>query len=191
MIKVRSVKNLTGASSRKAHRGMPALESAKDGKLLIAYREGSDHVDSADGCLKLLLSDDGEKWEDKLLIPENPHFDVRVNHGMAKINGRIYLPYQQYKMKRDSPECRTLILTSEDGEDWKEIRVKGRSPYFYPYGKMFVCNNHLLVPSYFSMGYNQPLSYSIVRDLNGDAWNLAFNPKLRFNEADVCNVKGE
>lgn len=189
MIKVKSVKNLT-ASSRKAHRAMPALESTQDGRLLIAFREGSDHVESADGCLKLLSSDDGERWTEKTVAPEDPRYDVRVDHGMTRIDGRIYLPYQQYKMRRSSPECRTIILTSEDGEEWEEIHVK-QSRYFYPYGKMFVQNGQIHIPGYFSIGYNRPSSFSVIRGLDGSAWSLTCNPDLnfRFNEADVCKVE--
>lgn len=186
MIKVKSVKNLT-ASSRKAHRAMPALESNVGGGLLIAFREGTDHVESGDGCLKLLSSYDGETWSEETLVPENPRYDVRVDHGMTQIDDGIYLPYQQYTMRRSSPECRTVILISKGGEEWGEIRVK-QSRYFYPYGKMLVQNGQIRIPGYYSFGYNRPSSSTVIRSLDGSAWSLTCNPNLRFNEADICKV---
>jgi len=184
------------SSKVKRHRAVPALASTKDGNLLIAYREGSDHVDTADGTIRLLHSRDGEKWIDKLFAPENAKCDMRVNYGMTLMEGIIYLPYQEHTIVGNNAMCRTVIVVSEDGKKWRTLFRDKVPQFFFPYGRLFMVDGKLRIPGYFINERNK-YSRSSIRTLDEKYVDVAGEQFYvgegypRFNEADVCLSGGE
>lgn len=189
MIEVKSIKNLTAGV--RSHKAMPALASTKDGKLLIAFREGSDHVDSADGHLELLASDDGEKWDQKTLVPESPKFDIRVDHGMTRVGEDVILPYQEVSYGWNIAKCRYVILTSKDGETWTEL-FAGRRANFFPYGRIHSSGaGTLFIPGYKIFSYRPPIFKPAMLILSERvrAYIRGFDTCESLNEMDVCKLE--
>jgi hypothetical protein len=169
---------------------VPALTSTKDGALLIAYRAGSDHVDTGDGSVRLLYSEDDEEWIDKPFVPENPKYDMRVNHGMTLIDGTIYFPYQEHVVVDHNAMCRTIITASEDGEKWRTLFRDDFHRFFFPYGRLFMVDGKLHIPGYFIHELSK-YSRSSIRTLDEKFFDIADDLSQRFNEADVCLSGGE
>ncbi len=170
---------------------MPALESTQDGRLLIAFREGTDHVDSADGHLELLTSDDGEKWDQKTLVPESPKFDIRVDHGMTRVGGDVLLPYQEVSYGRNAAKCRCVILSSKDGERWTESFAVRRANFF-PYGRIHSSGaGTLFIPGYRIFSYRPPIfkPAMLIFSEQGRTYIRGFDTRESLNEMDVCKLE--
>jgi len=189
-MQVKRILSLT-TSDVKRHRAVPALASTKDGTLLIAYRSGTDHVDTGDGSIRLLRSENGEKWIDKPFAPEDPEFDMRVNHGMTLLDGIVYFPYQEHVVIDNNSMCRTIIVTSDDGEKWNPLLRDNVPKFFFPYGRLFMTERKLHIPGYFI--YDRiKYSHSSIRTLDQKFFNIAGEEfsigreNSRFNEADIC-----
>ena len=90
---IRRVKVATGPPR---HRAFPGIEKLRNGDILVAYREGSDHWRTADGTVKLVRSRDGGlTWSQPETLLESKGENYGTHSGISQFSdGSILLPAQ-------------------------------------------------------------------------------------------------
>ncbi len=159
---VRRVKVATGAPR---HRAFPGIEKLRNGDILVAYREGSDHWRTPDGTARLVRSKDGGlTWSESKTIAEAQGVNYGTHSGIAQLSdGSILLPIQalseswgpEFRMYaapgdrsgRGPRRIRCYLLRSTDnGQTWSRPEapeVDGLSSDFWWnfYGKIYQVEN--------------------------------------------------
>lgn len=100
---VRRVKVATGISR---HRAFPGIEKLRNGDILVAYREGSDHWKTPDGVVRLVRSKDGGlTWSDPKTVLEANRVDYGTDLGITQLSdGTILLPVLDLPQQSWGPE---------------------------------------------------------------------------------------
>jgi hypothetical protein len=99
------------------HNAFTDLVRFKD-KWYCAFREGKAHV-SPDGALRVLVSDDGKKWESAALVTSATG-DLRDAKLSIAPDGRLMLAGASALHKPDGHTHQSLVWYSKDGKEWGE-----------------------------------------------------------------------
>src|SRR5262249_50261436 len=86
------------------------------GNWYCAFREGKSHV-SPDGALRVIVSEDGEKWESAAIIKSDTG-DLRDAKLTIAPDGRLMLAGASALHKPDTFTHQSLVWYSKDGKEW-------------------------------------------------------------------------
>jgi hypothetical protein len=154
------VSRVTIAAGAPRHRAFPGMEKLRNGDLLVAYREGTDHWKTSDGQVKLVRSRDGGKtWSAPSTVLAAPGKNYGTHSGIAQLSdGTLLLPALNYEPDHPwGPEFRSfnaqdgstgprritsyILRSTDNGQTWSEPQapdVDGLQTDFWwnPYGKI-------------------------------------------------------
>lgn len=159
--RLRVIRRVPVAAGAPRHRAFPGIEKLRNGDILVAYREGSDHWRTPDGTVRLARSRDGGlTWSEPETLLESKGVNYGTHSGISQLSdGSILLPAQslseswgpesqRYALPGDSsgrgPRRITsyLLRSSDDGHTWSRPEapnVDGLSSDFWwnVYGKIY------------------------------------------------------
>ena len=136
---------LAGSSARAADPPQATLESVRkiwdkaehnaftdlvrfQDRWYCVFREGSGHV-SADGALRVILSDDGKEWASAALI-KSATGDLRDPKICITPDNRLMLTGAEAVRKAGDARHQTFVWFSKDGKSWSERHPIGDADYW-------------------------------------------------------------
>jgi len=99
------------------------------GRWYCAFREGKTHV-SHHGVLKVIASDDGEKWELATSIESSRNWDMREAKFAIMPDGRLILTGAEANRQTDPTQHRSLVWFTSDGKSWTSTEPVADSDYW-------------------------------------------------------------
>jgi hypothetical protein len=100
------------------HNGFTDLIRFND-RWYCTFREGEGHV-SNDGVLKVIVSEDGNKWESVATFTSLRGFDMREAKFSITPDGRLMLTGAEANRKTTPAQHQSLVWFSKDGENWSD-----------------------------------------------------------------------
>lgn len=142
------------------------------GRLLLAWRQGTDHVNARDGYIRVCYSDDlGRTWSAPVTAVPYPGggLDMRdVSVGASRDGSTFYLSY--FKGRSSNPALGCFLRTSTDGGvTWSaERRIDPNAPYAGLSGPLVEAPNGALTqPWYGRSGSETRDSVWVARSTDG------------------------
>lgn len=147
------MKRVTVTTGPKRHRAFPGLVRLRCGTLLLAYREGSDHLKTDDAVVKVTRSTDGgNTWSQPLTILHEAGWGFSAHHGPTQLlDGSVLLPAVSLRHSQVIPpgEYRVFALRSHDeGRSW-DVKQIGPMPgwrWQNQYGRAMAIDDMLWLP---------------------------------------------
>ncbi len=102
------------------HNGFTDLVRYKD-RWYCTFREGEGHA-SNDGILKIIASDDGEKWELAASIESTRGWDMREAKFAIMPDGRLMLTGAEANRKTKPTQHQSLVWLTSDGTNWTKTK---------------------------------------------------------------------
>ncbi len=110
------------------HNGFTDLIRFKD-RWYCTFREGQGHV-SHDGVLKVIASDDGNKWEPVATFKSPRGWDMREAKFSVMPDGRLMLMGCEANRKVKPARHQSLVWFTSDGSKWSEQIAVADSDYW-------------------------------------------------------------
>ena len=158
-----------------AYSAFPGVGRVPSGRLVLAWRQGSDHVTSRDGYIRTSYSDDdGRNWSTPITAVPNPGggIDIRDADVAASADGsRVWLTYFKGTNALAAAGC--FLRTSTDGgQTWGTESRIDNAPYAALTGPIVELDDGtLLQPWYGRTGSETRDSSFVARSTNdGAAW---------------------
>jgi hypothetical protein len=162
---LRATRRMKVATGTPRHRAFPGIEKLRNGDLLVAYREGSDHWRTADGQVRLVRSkDNGLTWSEPQTVLAKDGVNYGTHSGICQLSDGTILMPAQYLDKSWGPEhsryaafgdtsgqgprriVSYLLRSSDDGRTWSapespEVDGLASDYWWNVYGKFFQVEN--------------------------------------------------
>lgn len=133
------------------------------------FREGQGHAPTKgktdDGKLRVLSSNDGEKWQSEALLEEqgvdlrDPHLSITKDKRLMIVAGGSYYPNGEYKTRQ------SRVLFSKDGKNWTKPKAVVEDGHW-----LWRVTWHKGV-AYGVSKYGEPRQVRLVKSTDGVKWD--------------------